>query len=93
MRIIIGVAVLLSCSAAFAFPQAHRHKAPKYKSAYSSPVHVKAHVTKAGTYVAPSYRTAPNHTKADNWSSKPNVNPHNGKVGKKNPYKSPAWGH
>ena len=36
-----------------------------------------------GTYVAPSHATNPNGTKADNWSTKGNVNPYTGKEGTK----------
>jgi hypothetical protein len=36
---------------------------------------------KNGTYVAPHYKTSPNKTKVDNWSTKPNVNPYTGKQG------------
>ena len=36
-----------------------------------------------GTYVAPSHATNPNGTKADNWSTKGNVNPYTGKPGTK----------
>lgn len=39
-----------------------------------------------GTYVAPHVRTAPNRTKVDNWTSRPNVNPYTGKPGTKDPY-------
>lgn len=53
-------------------------EADKYKRAY---------VTKAGTYVAPHYQTAPNRTKVDNYSSKGNVNPYTGKKGTVDPYK------
>lgn len=49
--------------------------------------HVKAHVTKSGVYVPAHERTTPNATKADNWSSKGNVNPRTGKAGTKDPYK------
>jgi len=38
-------------------------------------------------YVAPSYRTSPNKTKFDNFSTKGNYNPYSGKSGTKNPYK------
>lgn len=34
-----------------------------------------------GTWVAPHYRTMPNHTQRDNWSSRPNRNPHTGAYG------------
>jgi hypothetical protein len=38
-------------------------------------------------YVAPSYRTSPNKTKLDNYSTKGNYNPYTGKSGTANPYK------
>ncbi len=38
-------------------------------------------------YVAPSYRTSPNKTKFDNYSTKGNYNPYSGKKGTANPYK------
>lgn len=44
---------------------------------------VRGHVTKNGTYVAPSRATNPNGTKRDNYSQKGNVNPYNGKAGTK----------
>ena len=50
---------------------------------------VKGHVRKDGTYVPPHYRTAPNSTKVDNYSSKPNVNPFTGKTGTVDPYAPP----
>lgn len=34
-----------------------------------------------GTYVAPHYRSDANHTKADNWTTRGNVNPHTGEAG------------
>ena len=92
MKTIIGIAAALLCTTAIALPRTSSYKAPKYKSAYSAPVRVSGHVTKAGTYVAPSYRTAPNRTKVDNWSSKPNTNPYTGKAGAKDPYATPTWG-
>lgn len=48
---------------------------------------VKGHVTKNGTYVAPHQKTSPNNTQRDNWTSKPNTNPHTGKAGNKEPQK------
>lgn len=38
-------------------------------------------------YVAPSYRTSPNKTKLDNYSTKGNYNPYSGKKGTVNYYK------
>lgn len=40
-----------------------------------------------GRYVAPSYRTSPNKTKIDNYSTKGNYNTYSGKKGTVNPYK------
>ena len=47
----------------------------------------RGHVTKKGTYVPPSRATNPNRTQRDNYSSKPNVNPHSGKQGTRTPTK------
>jgi hypothetical protein len=44
---------------------------------------VKGHFKKDGKYVEPHRATNPNQTQRDNWSSKPNVNPYNGKPGTK----------
>src|SRR5688572_31518172 len=49
----------------------------------SAQVRVRGYTRKDGTYVAPHYRTAPNSTKADNWSTKGNINPYTGKEGTK----------
>lgn len=40
-----------------------------------------------GTYVSPSYRTSPNRSKLDNWSTKGNYNPYTGKRGTVSPYR------
>lgn len=39
------------------------------------------------SYVMPSYRTSPNKTKLDNYSTKGNYNPYTGKKGTVNPYR------
>jgi hypothetical protein len=44
---------------------------------------IRGHVTKKGTYVAPSHATNSNKTKRDNYSHKGNVNPYTGKKGMK----------
>lgn len=38
---------------------------------------------KTGTYVQPHYRSSPNRSKIDNWSTKGNYNPFTGKKGYK----------
>ena len=48
-----------------------------------SDVHVKGYYRSNGTYVAPHYRSSPNNTKSDNWSTYGNVNPYTGKEGTK----------
>ena len=48
-------------------------------------VSVDGYTRKDGTYVAPHHRSDPNDTKADNWSSKGNENPYNGKKGDREP--------
>lgn len=49
--------------------------------AHAKNVSVRPYVTKNGTYVAPSNKSAPNPTKIDNYSAKGNVNPYTGKEG------------
>jgi hypothetical protein len=68
----------------FATPVASAKKAPSSGSSGGSH-NVNGHFKKNGTYVAPHRSTNPNHTQRDNWSSKPNVNPYNGKQGTKEP--------
>ena len=52
---------------------------------------VKGYVKKDGTYVAPHYRTNPDSSTTNNWSSQPNVNPYTGQPGKVDPYKPKEW--
>lgn len=40
-----------------------------------------------GRYVAPHYKTTPNRSRFDNYSTKGNYNPYSGKKGTANPYK------
>jgi hypothetical protein len=46
-----------------------------------SEVYVNGYYKSNGTYVQSHYRTAPNSTINDNWSTYSNVNPHTGEVG------------
>lgn len=52
-------------------------------------VRVKGYYRKNGTYVAPHYRSSPDSSRANNWSTKGNVNPYTGKPGTKNDYAAP----
>lgn len=55
-----------------------------YTTAFAD-TYVNGYYRKDGTYVKPHYRSSPNNTKTDNWSTKGNVNPYTGKVGTKSP--------
>ena len=41
-----------------------------------------------GSYVMPHYRTSPNRSRFDNYSTKGNYNPYTGKRGAVNPFRS-----
>ena len=41
----------------------------------------------SGRYITPHYRTSPNSTRWDNWSTRGNYNPYTGKKGYSSPYK------
>lgn len=48
---------------------------------------VKGHVRSDGTYVAPHYRSAPDSTKLNNYSTQGNYNPYTGQQGTVDPYR------
>ncbi len=52
-------------------------------------VRVRGYVKADGTYVAPHYRSAPNSSVSDNYSTRGNYNPYTGQAGKKDPYAIP----
>lgn len=52
-------------------------------------VRVEGYYRKDGTYVAPHYRSSPNSSKSDNYSTKGNYNPYTGKKGTQDPYRVP----
>ncbi len=54
--------------------------------AWAQDVYVRGYFRSDGTYVQPHYRSAPNNTVLDNWSTRGNVNPYTGQRGTKNPY-------
>ena len=55
-------------------------------AALAQDVYVRGYFKSDGTYVQPHYRSAPNSTRLDNWSTKGNVNPYTGKLGTRNLY-------
>lgn len=50
---------------------------------------VSGYVKKDGTYVAPHYRSSPDSSKLNNYSTQGNVNPYTGKTGTVDPYAPP----
>ena len=48
--------------------------------------YVNGYTRSDGTYVNGHYRTSPNYTKLDNYSTKGNYNPYTGKAGTVRPY-------
>jgi hypothetical protein len=73
MKRVIALAVLLSLTGVAA----------------AKDTYVKPHVRSDGTYVPGHYRTAPNTTTQDNYSTSPNYNPYTGKKGTVDPYAPP----
>jgi opacity protein-like surface antigen len=55
----------------------------------SAQVYVRGYTRSDGTYVAPHYRSSPNSTTLDNYSTRGNVNPYTGRVGTRDPYAQP----
>jgi hypothetical protein len=60
--------------------------------AVAAQTYVKPSIRKNGTYVEGHYRSSPNNTKADNYSSSGNVNPYTGNSGTQDPYQQPSYG-
>ncbi|MDO8240993.1 MAG: hypothetical protein Q7T51_03385 [Candidatus Moranbacteria bacterium] len=54
-------------------------------SVFARDVQVKGYVRKDGTYVQPHYRTAPDSTISNNYSTKGNINPYTGEAGTVDP--------
>ena len=55
-------------------------------SALAGEVYVQGYYRSDGTYVQPHFRSSPNSTTLDNWSTKGNINPYTGQRGTRNPY-------
>ena len=52
--------------------------------------YVAPYIKKDGAYVEGHYKSQPNTTKTDNYSSQGNTNPYTGKTGTVDPYKQPT---
>ncbi len=59
-------------------------------SAFARDVRVKGYYRSNGTYVQPHYRTRPDSSILNNYSTKGNINPYTGRKGYKDPYKLPS---
>lgn len=79
MRILLSSLVLSIFLLTFALINASSAEAARVRGYYKP---------KTGTYVQPHYRTNPNRSIFDNWSTKGNLNPYTGKWGTRNPFKS-----
>ena len=51
---------------------------------------VRGYFRSDGTYVAPHYRSSPDRSRSNNFSSQGNVNPYTGQRGYVNPYSPPV---
>jgi hypothetical protein len=60
-----------------------------FKGFSSRTVPVRPHIRNNSTIVMPHFRTSPNSTIKDNWSTRPNINPFTGKSGTRNPFSAP----
>jgi hypothetical protein len=58
----------------------------------SAQVYVKGYTKKDGTYVAPHYRSSPDGSRYNNYSTIGNMNPYTGQPGTKSPYSDNAYG-
>lgn len=59
--------------------------------ALAQSVYVKPHVRSDGTYVQGHYRSAPDSSPYNNWTTRPNVNPYTGQQGTREPYSTPTY--
>lgn len=57
-------------------------------NAFARDIRVKGYYRSNGTYVQPHYRTSPDNSLFNNYSTKGNVNPYTGRKGYVNPYGS-----
>ena len=53
--------------------------------------YVRGHTRQDGTYVAPHYRSSPDNSRLNNYSTQGNVNPYTGQAGTVNPYPTPSY--
>lgn len=61
-----------------------------FTGAATAQVHVDGYTRRDGTYVAPHYRSSPDSTPFNNYSTQGNINPYTGQQGTQNPYANGA---
>lgn len=61
-------------------------------SAFAGDTYVHGYTRNDGTYVQPHYRSAPDSTQLNNWSTRGNVNPYTGQSGTVDPYANRGTG-
>jgi hypothetical protein len=71
----------IACALATAAPVAAFAQGTVYQPGY---------MRRDGGYVQPHYRTAPDNSIHNNWSTRPNVNPYTGRQGTVDPYRAPS---
>jgi|GEM_PF-841359 hypothetical protein len=64
--------------------------APLAEASAQASTQRRGYVTRNGVYVPPSQQTKPDGTKANNWSTRGNVNPYTGRPGTVDPSKPAA---
>lgn len=57
-------------------------------AASADSTYVRGHLRNDGTYVQPHYRTTPDSSRLNNWSTQGNYNPYTGRAGTVDPYNS-----
>jgi len=70
--------VAISLVLTFAFTAVSTAEAYSYR--------VRGYTRSSGTYVQPYYKTSPNYTRWDNYSTRGNYNPYSGRYGTRNPW-------
>lgn len=78
MKKLILIALFLGVFTLFSFSSLAEARTVRVKGYYKP---------STGTYVYPSYRTSPNKSLFDNYSTKGNYNPYTGKKGYVSPFK------
>ena len=57
----------------------------------SADTYVRGYIRSDGSYVAPHYRSSPDSSRFNNYSTQGNVNPYTGQPGTVNPYATPGF--